>query len=162
MVQRDTLTENVPPHFADRTIPFNEPRPASTARRIAAVVAAWMIPGAGHLTLGRYGRAVLFFVTIVGAFIVGLRLHGHLYTPTVAEPGSLFHYDLITVLWSFAQFGSGMCYVASFVMGIGMTPIQQAAASPTFEYGNTFMFLAGLLNYLVIHDAFDIAAGRKR
>ena len=32
----------------------------------------------------------------------------------------------------------------------------------TFEYGNTFMFLAGLLNYLVIHDAYDIAAGRKR
>ena len=84
------------------------------------------------------------------------------YSPTVAEPGSLFHYDLITVLWSFAQVGSGLCYVASFVMGIGMTPIQQAAASPTFEYGNTFMFLAGLLNYLVVHDAFDIAAGRKR
>jgi hypothetical protein len=162
LVPGDALTENVPRHFADRTLPFNEPRPVPLARRIIAVVAAWLIPGAGHLTLGRYGRGLLFFFTIVGSFVIGLSLNGHLYTPAVAEPGSTFHYDLITVLWSFAQIGSGMCYLGSYAVGIGMTPIQQAAASPTFEYGNTFMFLAGLLNYLVIHDAFDISAGRKR
>jgi hypothetical protein len=162
LLPRDTLTENIGPHFTDRTLPFNEPKPVPVPRRVIAVVAGWLIPGAGHLVLGRYGRGLLFFFTIVGAFVVGLSLHGHLYTPAVGEPGSLLHYDLITVLWSFAQVGSGMCYIASYAMGIGMTPIQQAAASPTFEYGNTFMFLAGLLNYLVIHDAFDIAAGRKR
>ena len=65
------------------------------------------------------------------------------------------------MLWFFAEIGSGLCYVVSYVLGLGMAPIAQAAASPTFEYGNTFMFLAGLLNYLVIHDAFDIGAGRK-
>jgi len=31
----------------------------------------------------------------------------------------------------------------------------------TYEYGNTFLLVAGLLNYLVMLDAFDIAAGRK-
>jgi hypothetical protein len=132
------------------------------ARRIAAFLAAWLVPGAGHLVLGRRARGLLFFVTIVGAFVLGLSLHGHLYWPTVAEPPSLFHFDLITVLWFFAEIGSGLSYVVSYVLGLGTTPIPQAAASPTFEYGNTFMFLAGLLNYLVILDAFDIAAGRKR
>lgn len=162
MQPRETLTESIPPNFSDRTIPFNEPRPFPLARRTAAIVAAWLVPGAGHLVLRRYGRALIFFATIVGAFILGLTLNGHLYWPTVAEPGSTFHYDLITVLWFFAEIGSGMCYLASYALGFGMTAIPQAAASPTFEYGNTFMFLAGLLNYLVIHDAFDIAAGRKR
>jgi hypothetical protein len=47
----------------------------------------------------------------------------------------------------------------SYAFGFGTRPHPEAA---TFEYGNTFMFLAGLLNYLVVHDAFDIAAGRKR
>ena len=31
----------------------------------------------------------------------------------------------------------------------------------TYEYGNTFLIVAGLLNFLVILDAFDIAMGRK-
>ena len=161
MQPRDTLTDNISPHFSDRTIPFNEPTPFPLARRTVAVIASWLVPGAGHLVLGGYGRALLFFVTIVGAFILGLSLNGHLYWPTVAEPGSTFHYDLITVLWFFAEIGSGLCYLTSYALGLGMVPISQAAASPTFEYGNTFMFLAGLLNYLVINDAFDIAAGRK-
>lgn len=162
MQPRDTLTENIPPHFSDRSLPLDEPRPFPLARRAAAVVAAWLVPGAGHLILGRSGRALLFFVTIVGAFVLGLRLNGHLYWPTVADPQSFFHYDLITVLWSFAEIGSGLCYIVSNALGLGTGPIPQAAASPTFEYGNTFMFLAGLLNYLVIFDAFDISAGRKR
>lgn len=162
MQPRDALTDNIATHFPDRSIPFDEPRPFSLARRTAAVAAAWLVPGAGHLVLGKLGRGVLFFLTIVGAFALGLMLHGHLYWPTVAEPPSTFHFDLITVLWFFAQIGSGLCYIGSYVMGLGTAAIQQEAASPTFEYGNTFMFLAGLLNYLVIHDAFDIAAGRKR
>jgi hypothetical protein len=159
---RDTLTENIPPHFTDRSLPLDEPRPFHLARRTAAVVVAWLVPGAGHLVLGKSGRALLFFLTIAGAFVLGLSLNGHLYWPTVAEPKSVFHYDLITVLWFVAEIGSGLCYIVANALGLGTAPIPQAAASPTFEYGNTFMFLAGLLNYLVIHDAFDIAAGRKR
>ena len=31
----------------------------------------------------------------------------------------------------------------------------------TYEYGNTFLMTTGLLNFLVILDAFDIAIGRK-
>lgn len=161
MQPRDALTENLATHFTDRSITFDEPRPFPLARRTVAVIVAWLVPGAGHLVLGKRGRALLFFLTIVGAFIFGLILNGHLYWPT-PDPTATFRFDLITVLWCLAQIGSGLCYGASYVLGLGTAAIPQAAASPTFEYGNTFMFLAGLLNYLVIHDAFDIAAGRKR
>ena len=161
MQPRDTLAEDIPQHFTDRSLLLDEPRPFPLARRTAAVLAAWLVPGAGHLALGRYGRALLFFVTIAGAFVLGVSMNGHLYWPT-PDTSAMFHFDLITVLWFVAEIGSGLCYLVSYALGIGMAPIPQAAASPTFEYGNTFMFLAGLLNYLVIHDAFDIAAGRKR
>ena len=33
--------------------------------------------------------------------------------------------------------------------------------SVTFEYGNTFTAVAGLLNILVVLDAYDVAVGRK-
>ena len=158
---RDALTENLATHFNDRTISFDEPRQFPLARRTAAVIAAWLVPGAGHLVLGKNGRALLFFITIAGAFALGLVLSGHLYWPT-PDPASTVGFDLITVLWFFTQVGSGLCYIVSYLLGLGTASIPQAAASPTFEYGNTFMILAGLLNYLVVYDAFDIAAGRKR
>jgi len=31
----------------------------------------------------------------------------------------------------------------------------------TYEYGNAFLIVAGLLNMLVVVDAWDIALGRK-
>ena len=31
----------------------------------------------------------------------------------------------------------------------------------TFEYGNTFLIVAGLLNLLVVLDTYDVAHGRK-
>jgi hypothetical protein len=42
-------------------------------------------------------------------------------------------------------------------MGMGSGVVTAA----TYEYGNTFLIAAGLLNYLVIIDAFDVASGRK-
>ena len=33
--------------------------------------------------------------------------------------------------------------------------------SPTYEYGNTFLIVAGLLNALVVLDAIDLAKGQK-
>ena len=31
----------------------------------------------------------------------------------------------------------------------------------SYEYGNCFLIVAGLLNFLVVLDAFDVAVGRK-
>ncbi len=145
--------------YSDRAIHSEFVRPFPIARRALAVIAAWLAPGAGHLVLGRYWRGLVFFMVIFGSFCFGLALHGKLFWPEAAEPPSFLHYDLITVLWSFAQVGSGLCYLGAYALGVGTTAHPEAT---TFDYGNTFMFLAGLLNYLVIHDAFDVAQGRKR
>jgi hypothetical protein len=144
--------------YKERPLILSEPRAYPAVRRTVAVLVSWLVPGAGHLVLGKFGRALLFFVTISGSFCLGLALQARLFWPT-SDPTSALHYDLISCLWFFAQIGSGLCYVGSYVLGFGLIPRAEAA---TYDYGNTFTFLAGLLNYLVIHDAFDIAAGRKR
>ena len=154
----DEVSRGLGPSYPTRPTAPDVQKPYPTAIRVIAVVAAWLVPGAGHFLLGRFGRGVLFLVLIGGSFVLGLSLHGRLYAP-VADPLTLFHYDLISVLWSFAQLGTGLCYILGHALGFGAA---YRPGAPTYEYGNTFMFLAGLLNYLVIHDAFDIAAGRKR
>ena len=158
MQSRDGLTDNITPHFSERRVPLNVPQQFSMPIRAVSLLASWLVPGAGHLVLGRVGRALLFFAVIVGAFFLGLALHGKLFWPATAEPDATFHFDLISVLWFAAQIGSGLCYIVSYLLGFGTDPHPLPATS---DYGNTFMLLAGLLNYLVIYDAADIAAGRK-
>jgi hypothetical protein len=58
-----------------------------------------------------------------------------------------------------ACFGSGLLYVVCWLANLGFAENAQVM---TYEYGNTFFLVAGLLNYLAMLDAFDIAAGRKQ
>jgi TM2 domain-containing membrane protein YozV len=47
------------------------PRPFRAGEYIAAVVAAWLIPGAGHFLLGYRARGVVLGVSILGLFWTG-------------------------------------------------------------------------------------------
>jgi hypothetical protein len=157
---RDELSAALEPRYPDRSNTADELKPFPAAQRMAAVIAALLVPGAGHLILGRVGRAALFFVTIAGAFMLGLSLYGRLFWPMAVDPQTgVTGFDFISALWFFSQIGSGLCYAVAYALGFGTDPNPAAA---TFEYGNTLTFLAGLLNYLVVYDAYDIAAGRKR
>ena len=60
-----------------------------------------------------------------------------------------------------ANLGSGAPYLVCWLLDIGFADDPVRAARATYEYGNTFLLIGGLLNYLNMLDAFDIAAGRK-
>lgn len=44
-------------------------RPATAGVPVA--VSAWLVPGLGHLMLGRTRRAITFFVIVTGMFALG-------------------------------------------------------------------------------------------
>jgi hypothetical protein len=48
-------------------------------------------------------------------------------------------------------------WIAGRAFGLG----NGIVTAVTYEYGNTFLIVAGLLNFLVMLDAYDIGAGRK-
>jgi len=89
-------------------------------------------------------------------FLTGLRLGGHLFTVTSKDQGVA---ALLQLLPMTANAGAGLLYVVCWVSNTGFA---ENAQRMTYEYGNTFLLVAGLLNYLAMLDAFDIAAGRKR
>lgn len=124
------------------------------SRAWAIGLAAWAVPGLGHLLLGRWQRAVLAGGSVWSMFILGLGLGGHLFR--VTDQGFA---ALLQLLPMAANVGSGLLYVFCFVTNIGFA---EQAQRVTYEYGNTFLLVAGLLNYLCMLDAFDIAAGRKQ
>lgn len=110
---------------------------------------AWLLPGAGHLWLGRRQKGIIFLVVLLLMFVVGLLLHGRLFPLAVSEP--------LVFLGAIADRGIGLPYFLARLLDAGNGTV----IAVTYEYGNTFLMAAGLLNALVILDAFDIAMGRK-
>jgi hypothetical protein len=122
-------------------------RPAAAGVPVA--VSAWLVPGLGHLMLGRTRRALTFFLVVTGMFALGLYLRGELFPLNTAEP--------LTFLAGLAEIGVGLPFFAARLLGMGAGQV----TALTYEYGYTFCIVAGLLNMLIMLDAYDIAVGRK-
>lgn len=112
-------------------------------------VAAWAIPGAGHLWLGRRHKGLVFLVALPLMFAIGLALRGRISAFDLADP--------LVALAALADFGIGLPYFVARGLGYGAGDVRAV----TYEYGNAFLIVAGLLNLLVVIDAFDVALGRK-
>ena len=121
-------------------------------------IVGWFVPGLGHLLQGRWERAILLGGAVWTAFLGGLWMGGHLFSVNSSEPGSSALLQLPPMI---ANLGAGLLYVACWFFGVGFADDPIHAARATYEYGNTFLLIAGLLNYLAMLDAFDISAGRK-
>jgi hypothetical protein len=119
--------------------------------------AAWFFPGAGHLMLKKWGRAAMMGGAVWLCFFLGLAMGGHMFDLSTGQGSS----TLLQVPPMIANLGTGVPYIVSWLLGSGFADDPQQAARATYEYGNTFLLIAGLLNYLTMLDAFDIAAGRK-
>jgi hypothetical protein len=121
-------------------------------------VAAWFFPGVGHVLLGRWGRAIILGGAVWVCFVSGLMMGGHLFSVRGSEQGLS---ALLQVPPMIADLGAGALYIVCWLFNAGFADDPAHAARATFEYGNTFLLVAGLLNYLLMLDAFDISVGRK-
>ena len=120
-------------------------------------LAAWFVPGLGHLLLQRWVRALMMGGAVWLSFFLGLAMGGHMFDLSTGQGSSIF----LQVPPMIANLGTGVLYIVCWLLGYGFADDPQQAARATYEYGNTFLLIAGLMNYLTMHDAFDIAAGRK-
>lgn len=120
---------------------------------------AWFVPGAGHYLQGKWVRGLLISGVVLGMFIIGLLFGGHLFSLQGSDPNTS---RLLQLPPAIANLGTGLLYLVCWASNSGFSDAAEYAKLPTFEYGNTFLLVAGLLNYLAMLDAFDIAAGRKR
>ncbi len=112
-------------------------------------LASWAIPGAGHLWLGRRAKGLILLVALPLMFAIGLGVDGRIFPIGFSEP--------LVGLAALADLGIGLPYFIASAMGFGAGQVRAV----TYEYGNAFLIVAGLLNLLVVIDAYDIALGRK-
>ena len=82
-------------------------------------------------------------------FAIGLLLKGRLFPFDPADP--------LVGLAALANLGMGVPYLFASGLGFG----QGVVTAASYEYGNTYLIVSGLLNMLVVLDAYDVRLGRK-
>ena len=117
-------------------------------RTVLVCVLAWFIPGAGHIFLKKWKRGGVFLVTILTLCCLGISMDGRLFGWGPGFFGLLKFVDGIAL---------GLPYIVIQTIGLGDGSI----TAPGYEYGNANLYIAGLLNMLLVVDAFDISLGRK-
>jgi hypothetical protein len=122
---------------------------APRAQPVLVGVLAWCVPGAGHLLMGYGRKGLTFFAVLVAMFGIGLAFGGRLFPFQLGEP--------LVFLAAIAQWTQAVPRVIAAMTGLGAGNV----VAVTYEYGNTFLIVSGLLNALVLLDAVDLATGRK-
>jgi TM2 domain-containing membrane protein YozV len=112
------------------------------------LIAGWLVPGAGHFLLRKWGRGALLAASILSMFVLGLVMQGKLYTGA---------HDILDILGMAGDLGNGLLYVVSRVFSLGADQVQVTTA----DYGTRFIVVAGLLNVIAAVDAHNLRTGRK-
>jgi hypothetical protein len=114
-----------------------------------ALLLGWLIPGAGHMLLGKWIRGGLLFASVLGMFLIGLGLQGQIYAPNTGE--------ILDILGFAGQLGLGLLFALAHMFGWGATSVTITLG----DYGTKFIVVAGLLNLISAVDAHSLANGRK-
>ena len=147
----------LPPSAAasDRSVtaaPHSQASSAITSRgalALFAAFAAWLVPGLGHLLLGRWGRALVFFCAVSGLVVSGYLLRGNVFPPHSGDP--------FGTLGFLADAGTGIYYYFSRIFEAVGPDVSRAAG----DCGTRFIAAAGVVNLLAVLDTIEIATGRR-
>jgi hypothetical protein len=125
------------------------PPAVSSLSPAVLTAAAIAVPGLGHLLLGRTRKAAIFFVVLAAMYTIGLAFGGRLFPFQISEP--------LVFLAALAEWSITLPRLLAALAGWGRGDV----IAITYEYGNSFLIVAGLLNALVALDVHDRATGRK-
>ena len=141
-------------------------------RTLVALVAAWSVPGLGHLILGRMGRGLLFALLLLGAYGFGLAHDGRLALRDERQPFlstlqvvanvGIGPADLVARYWVYGHAAYSLPKgITSGVDNADSRVFRERTRSAVSIYGTAYVWTAGLMNLLLLFDVWDIARGRK-
>jgi uncharacterized protein DUF6677 len=120
----------------------------------STVVLAWLVPGLGHLLLGRRGRSAIIFTAVVISFAIGLLMRGPMFQPSGTG-------DILTRLIEVAGFVGDIAAGAIYFIAVGLGYWPPDQPTHAADYGSKFLVAAGLMNVLAMVDAYEIATREK-
>lgn len=134
--------------------PVSPPTAPATNRKRSGLapfvaIVGWLVPGFGHLLLGRWGRALGFFVAVGGLAITGYLMRGNVFPPHSSDP--------FGTLGFLADAASGVFYFLAHIVEAAGPDVSRASG----DYGTRFVAAAGIVNVLAVFDVLEIVSGRR-
>jgi hypothetical protein len=141
-------------------------------RTLLAVAAAWVVPGLGHVLLGRIRRGLLFAAILLGSYGFGLAHDGRLALRDERQP-------FLSTLQIVANLGIGPADIVARLYVYGelvyslprgirsgienqhSKAFRERTSSAVSIYGTAYVWTAGLMNLLLLFDVWDIGKKRK-
>jgi hypothetical protein len=114
-------------------------------RRGVAFAAAWLVPGAGHVVLGRWGKGLFFFLTLGLTYVFGLWIVGF---RAVSFDDNPFYYV--------GQYGSGLTFLLARLMSEHKAFPRLELHPSWFDPGLLYVCVAGLLNVVIMMNVLDL------
>ena len=137
-------------------------------RTLLAVLAGWVLPGLGHVLLGRVRRGLFFGVLLWASFGFGMAHDARVSLRDEKQP-------LLTGLQIVANLGMGPVDLVTRLFVYGevaysmngdddaterVEKFRARERSPLSIYGTAYVWTAGLMNLLLLFDLWDIGRGR--
>ena len=139
---------------------------------LLAVLAGWVLPGLGHVLLGRVRRGLLFAVILLASYGLGLAHEGRLALRDERQP-------FLSGLQVIANVGIGPLDMVARVYTYGALVysmpkgvrsgaenkysqvFRERTRSALSIYGTAYLWTAGLMNLLLLFDIWDIGMTRR-
>lgn len=129
-----------------------------------AIALGWLIPGAGHIALGKWKRGLVFMLTIHMLFAGGLLLAGVRAVNPTDRPNVPSNEKIVgQPIWTYTQLLAGWPTIAVTVMQANKVRSDPLIFAPRIQdVGAVYCGLAGMLNLLVMFDALVRIGGNRR
>ena len=125
-------------------------------KKLAAFALGWLVPGLGHIYLGKRWKGAVLMAVLTVASLTGLamgRFRNVYFEPT--------HYQF------YAEVGNGLFTILASVIAAAanVTTVEKTASAgylaSTLPIADLYLMVAGLLNFVAAANAFDLAGRQK-
>lgn len=111
----------------------------------AAFFVAWLVPGAGHVMLGKWKKGLFFFLLLAATYSFGMAIAG--WRPVSFDDNPFYYVG---------QYGSGATLLFAKLRGVEKAILRPSIHPSWFDPGLLYVCVVGLLNLVIMMNVLDL------
>lgn len=110
-----------------------------------AFMVAWLLPGAGHVLVGKWKKGLFFFAILAASYAFGMTIAG--WRPVSFDDNPFYYVG---------QYGSGATLLIAKLRGAEKAILRPGIHPSWFDPGLLYVCVVGLLNLVVMLNILDL------
>jgi len=110
-----------------------------------AFIVGWLVPGAGHVLLGKWRKGLFFFGLLGVTYLFGMWIAG--FRPVSYDDNPFYFVG---------QYGSGITLLISKLRGAEKAIVREGIQPSWFDPGLLYVCVVGLLNLVIMMNTLDV------